>query len=52
MDIDVPDNLMEGLEPTIVGVGYTKMIEEAMKMVGERQGDQGVAVLLIIGIDL
>merc|ERR1712013_695258 len=45
LDIDVPDNLMEGLEPINVGLGYTKMIENAMKMVVERQGDQGVAVL-------
>ena len=39
LDIDIPDNLMEGLEPTDVGVGYARVIEKAMRLVGERQGN-------------
>ena len=45
LDVDVPDNLMEGLHPTDVGQGYSSVIEEAMNMVKKKQGKKGVAVL-------
>ena len=45
LDIDVPDNLLKGLDPTDVGVGLTREIEKAMRLVEERQGKRGVAVL-------
>ena len=37
LDIDVPENLMEGVDPTDVGHGLRKEIKRAMEMVAERE---------------
>ena len=36
---------MDGLPPTDVGEGHSRKINEAMEVVGHRQGKQGVAIL-------